>query len=70
MPFWALVAFFVVALLIIVCRGCTLKGSQVYPAPEIHSLDAEHAKTLLEAVRREHLEAVFVVAVSAGLLIG
>ena len=32
MPFWALVAFFVVALLIIVCRGCTLKGSQVYPA--------------------------------------
>jgi integrase len=40
------------------------------PPPEIHSLDAEQAKTLLEAVRRERLEAVFVVAVSAGLLIG
>jgi integrase len=38
--------------------------------PEIHSLNAEQAKTLLEAVRRERLEAVFVVAVSAGLLIG
>jgi integrase len=38
--------------------------------PEIHPLDAEQAKTLLEAAQGERLEALYVVAVSAGLRIG
>jgi integrase len=38
--------------------------------PEIHPLDAGEAKYLLEEARGERLEAVYVVAVSAGLRIG
>ena len=37
---------------------------------EIRPRDAEEAKTLLEAARGERLEALYVVAVTAGLRIG
>jgi integrase len=38
--------------------------------PEIHPLDAEQTKALLSTARGERLEALYVVAVTAGLRIG